>query len=62
MRELMKANSILRAAMYDILELEAGPSPASETAVHRIAENALTESALDENGRLAEPSNEKGQR
>ena len=46
-----KANSILRAAMYDIIELESGPHTATVVAV--VAENALTNSALDENGLIS---------
>ena len=49
------ANSILRAAMYDIQEHDnASPKPRTSA---RIAEKALAESALNGQGRIAEPSN-----
>ena len=51
-RHLERANSILRSAMYDIVAAEPHDSTAAECATH-----ALEQSALDENGRLAEPSN-----
>lgn len=60
MLSAMKANAILRAAMYDIIELESRTLPATVVAV--MAENALAASALDEHGRLAESANDAAQR
>ena len=56
-RNLELANSILRSAMYDIQEHDNDGARFGKCG--RIAEKALTESALDEKGRMAAMPNDR---
>ena len=56
-KDAMKANSILRAAMYDIMEYDADGDEMAYCGQQAL--KALDASALDEQGRIAKPHNDE---